>query len=658
MVICNTSTSLGITHEGALEFVFKKDASWRSQSALILLHYFDRQHPRRQSVALPCSDATAFGTAGTPSLSSSSHFKIECFDRKFFLVAEFPSILITIRFSLRLLEDGFAVSLEKDAISEGLPELYRVLSLEILPEFGAAKTGERGYLTLPNWSGCQTFFNKTYPRQICQTIYSSNDQWENNCNMPVFGITREQGTLCGLVAEGDYDAELVCRLHWEAWQLNSIHPRLIYRWEQQDPLIEGKREIQYRFATADDPSGEGYVFCGKTYRDFLRRERRLQTWSEKATARPASVDYRDRFFLKIFMAFKEPQEDGRGRFQTTCTFKEVRKILEICLARKMTRLAVVLVGWGRDGHDGMPPTRFPVDERLGGEAEFRNLADWCRQKGIMLAVHDSYGEGYECSPEFDPADVIQHRTGEPWQGIIWSGGRVHKLCPGVFVEKHTKRDIRRIRSLGVWGHHHIDAVGSFMTCHAESHPLKQRKEYTAQVAQMFRVATEEMGSVSTEMPFGPYFPEVDGLFHSYTDPSPWQKVSEVGRHFLDRNVPLLQTVLHGSVICGESVGLHPGDPLHWLDLGLSPTWEVCAKPADSFGIPAFSDALEEMSRIYDLYYGEEGLALRLNALEITGRREVAEKVSATCYSDGSEVRVNRSNLPFEDLAAGSYQILR
>ncbi len=184
--------------------------------------------------------------------------------------------------------------------------------MEVLPEFGAAKTGEPGYLTLPNWSGCQTFFDKTYPREARQTIYSSNDQWEHVCNMGVFGITRAHGTLCGIVAAGDYDAELICRIHWEQAQSNSVHPQFIYRWQQQDERIAGRREMRYFFAPADYERGEGYVFCGKSYREFLRRERGLLTWEEKAIQRPAALDYRDRFFLKIFMAYKDPQADGRG----------------------------------------------------------------------------------------------------------------------------------------------------------------------------------------------------------------------------------------------------------------------------------------------------------------------------------------------------------
>ncbi|MBN8708871.1 MAG: hypothetical protein BGO12_03795 [Verrucomicrobia bacterium 61-8] len=658
MKIANSRIALNLKDSGEIGVLLDRAHFWQGTGPLMILHYYDRQHPRKQTVALPSDTGFAFGTAGTPSLGARGELRVESRSNGLEVIGEFPSIGIRMAVDIALLDAGFSVRLNSDAIEERLPDLYRVLAVEILPQFGAARTGEPGYLTLPNWSGCQTFYNKTYPREVRQTIYSSNDQWENVCDMPVFGITRNHGTLCGLVAAGDYDAELICRLHWENDQANSVHPNLIYRWEQQDALLPGRREVRYFFTSPNDASGEGYVACGRAYREFLRSERGLQTWAEKETERPVVADYRDRFFLKIFMAYKDPQADGRGRYHATCTFDEVKQILEECLAMGMSRLAVMLVGWGRDGHDGMPPTRFPVDLHLGGEEGFRMVLEWCRDRDIMLGVHDSYGEGYACSPEFDLGDVIRHRTGEAWQGIIWSGGQVHKICPSVFVEKHTRRDISHLSALGVYGHHHIDAIGSFMTCHSHTHPLELRQDFTRQVSKMFRIARETMGSVSTEMPFGPYFADVDGFFHSYTDPSPWHRASPMGRFFLDRTVPLLQTAVHGSINCGESVGEHDDDPLYWLDLGLTPVWEVCAHPSESFGIPAFSSVAQTMLRIYNLYFGNDGLAVLLGQREILSRSEPAKLVSCTQYSGGIEVWVNRSKMPYNGISPGEFHVIR
>jgi len=647
---------LDLGEDGTFGFCLDGRSDWRTQGPLLVVHYYDRQHPRAQVVPVPSSGQYAFGTPGTTSLSAKGKISLSRdSDDAATMRVVFAEIGLNLEMKILMEEDGsgFRIRINEDGLQESQPQLYRILSLEILPEFGAARSGEPGYLVLPNWSGSQTFFNKSYPREVRQTIYSSNDQWEHVCNMPVFGIHRSHGTMCGLVAEGDYDAQLVCRVHWEDRHANSVHPQLLFRWEQQDELLEGPREVRYRFAPSDYEGGEGYVLCGKTYRDFLRRERGLLSWEEKAAKRPVVLEYRDRFLLKIFMAYKDPQADGQGTYHSTCTFDEAREILEQCLERGMKKLTVILVGWGQDGHDGMPPTRFPVDERLGGEEAMKRLIEWCQTEDILLGVHDSYGGMYSCSPEFNTDDLVCHRTGEYWESIIWSGGQNHIICPKVFIEKHVKRDVPAVRALGIYGHHHIDAVGSFMTCYSKDHPLEKRKDYAGEVRRMFEISTDIIGSVSTEMPFGPYFDVVDGFFHSFSNPYQFHRASPVGRYFLDRSIPLLSIALHGSVNCGEEAG--QGDLLH-LDWGLTLQSEVCMRPSPAFGIVSYESAKDRLGDRYAKYYGTENLVPLLAGHWIEQRRELAPDVHATLYSNGMTVVVNRGKESWHGLAAGEYEI--
>jgi len=652
------SSALTIREDGSLRFTRRGNYTWQADGPLFMLHYYDRQHPRAQVLTVPEGDGRAFGTAGTPSLSARSRLELtRCADEA--ILARMTSADVHLRIHLRFTicadGQGFDVAIGEDGVHEGQPSLYRVLGLELLPEFGAAVTGEEGYLTLPNWFGCRTRFDKDYPREVRQTVYSSNDQWEHNCHMPVFGITRAQGTLCGLIAKGDYDAQFVHRVHWEKCHANSTHPHLVYRWEQQDERIPGPREVRYRFGPPPPDAGprlpsdhgEGYVFVGLEYRKFLRAERGLMTWADKERQRPEAGEYLDRFFLKIFMAYKDPQEDGLGTYHPTTTFDEAREILAQCKARGMDKLCAILVGWGQDGHDGMPPTRFPVDERLGGEAGLRALNAWCREQDIMLGVHDSYGASYPSSPEHNTDDLIRHRSGEYWQSIIWSGGRSHTACPAVWLDKYARRDIPAVAALGLHGHHHIDAVGSFMTCFSPDHPLTDHAAYCRQVAKMFELAIEHVGSVSTELPFGPYFSVVDGFFHSQSKPAGWHQASPVGRHLFDDMVPLLSVVLHGSVKCCEGV---PGDETQWLRmlaLGLFPQAEVSMRRAGPFGIRPYAERADELASAYAFFHGPGSLQPRLARLTVEGSWEFGEGVSETLFSDGTRLRVDLNNQDFD-----------
>ncbi|HEY3328564.1 MAG TPA: DUF5696 domain-containing protein [Capsulimonadaceae bacterium] len=650
--------TLSIASNGALSVVLPGGETWTAPGPLLLLTYYDRQHPRAQEIAIPFvsgddnSPGSWFGVACETVIEQASPSTAT-------VSAKLPTLEIALTATISLSDDGrgLTVTLDDSAIVEGNPRLYRIMAIDVLPEFGAATTGESGYLTLPNWVGAQTHFDKSYPREVVQTIYSSNDQWEYNCNMGVYGVTRAQGTLCAIVAKGDMDAQLVCRAHWEERAVNSVHPRFIYRWQQQDERLVGVREIRYSFAPAASPSGEGYAFCGTEYRDFLRRERGLLTWDEKAKAHPETVDYLGRFFVKIFMAYKKPQPDGHGEYRVCTTFDEAQGLIEQCIAAGSAKLSVMLVGWNIDGHDGMVPTRFPIDDRLGGEAGLRKLAAWCGENDVMLGVHDYYGGAYTCSPDFDTADLVRHRTGEYWESVVWSGGQLHQICPAVYVEKHVKRYMPELRALGLRGHEHIDAIGSFMPCYSNEHPLSNRADFVAKVREMFDYATEVFGSVSTEMPFGPYFSTVDGFFHSYDRPSRWHLASPIGRHFFDNAVPLLSIVLHGSVNCQSHVTSDRHDLMRMAAFGLSPQGgDLSVRSSKEFGVSDNSDAIETIAEAYKLFYGPAGLVTRIGRAAITSQRTEPSSVIATTYDNGVTVRVNPTDEERDGIAATSFVV--
>ncbi len=640
--------TIKLSDEGVFSFS-NSSGTWTQPGPFLILNYYDRQHPRAQAVALPSASSVAFGTAGTLSLSSTGVYECSTVGNDTIKVTgifEKIDIKLSIRFILEPDGSGFRVAIDHEDIIENHAMLYRVLSLEVLPGFNAAITGESGYLVLPNWSGARMFFNKTVSRELRQTVYSSNDQWEYCCNMPVFGIHRDNGTMSTLITAGECDSVLVCRQHYEEERVNSIHPELVYRWQQEDEIIAGPRELRYSFASAASHSGEAYVFIAKKYRDWLYAEKGLTTWTQKAQTRPEATGYRDRFMLKFFMAYKEPHPNGHGEYHATATFAEVRAILEDLLAHGVTRICAILVGWNIDGHDGMPPTRMPVDERLGGESAMRELVKWCSDQDIMLGVHDSYGAAYTCSPEFNIDELIRHRSGEYWESIIWSGGQAHKVCPAVYIEKYVPRDLADIAALGVHGHHHIDAVGSFMPCFSKQHPLPLRRDNIECNRKMFEMATSVIGSVSTEMPFGSYFDLLDGVYHCYKNLSAWHASSAAAK-FRDESIPLLLIVLHGSVkLC---MGIKKGQDkiAEMAAWGIAPQWEVGMRTSPQFGIVAYNEVKEQLIDAYFRTYGDNGYCLKTEPMLINDYRELTNGIKELEFDNGSVLEVDIENNKIE-----------
>ena len=80
-----------------------RDTSWHAPT-LAVLHYYDRQHPRAQTVAVPTSDSTTFGTPGTLSLSATGSVSMERLDDFYVFVSNTPFASDTIAGTLA--QDG------------------------------------------------------------------------------------------------------------------------------------------------------------------------------------------------------------------------------------------------------------------------------------------------------------------------------------------------------------------------------------------------------------------------------------------------------------------------------------------------------------------------------------------------------------------------
>ena len=250
--------------------------------------------------------------------------------------------------------------------------LARLMRLDLFPELGAARYGEDGYLLLPCYSGALHAFTHRVSREERLGIYAVQEQWASKSNFNCIGMHTPKRSWCAMVTEGDCDAEAVIRSCWEEEQTTSIHIGLVYRWEKSDELITGNRTVRYHLL---NPPEGGWSAMARIYRRFLREERNLRTWEEKAAENPSVKTFASSFLLKIFQGYKKATLDGRGDYQSCTSFQEAGHILAQMRADGIRNLTAELVGWNDQGHDGTYPSRFPVNGIEGGEDDLRQLLD-------------------------------------------------------------------------------------------------------------------------------------------------------------------------------------------------------------------------------------------------------------------------------------------
>ncbi|HEY3333242.1 MAG TPA: DUF5696 domain-containing protein [Capsulimonadaceae bacterium] len=543
-------------------------------------------------------------------------------------------ISFTVRGTNRPDATAIDVSIADDSLLEHDLSCARLMRLDLLPGFSAAKSGEDGYLLLPCLAGALHRFSHSVSRTERFALYARQDQWALRSNFNCVGIKRNSLAWCAVVTGGDCDAEAVVRSHFDEDAEYSVHIGLVYRWDHTDERIPGDRTVRYFLLK---PSSSGWAEFARCYRSFLREERGLQTWRQKYSRHPKIEQFARGFLMKIFQGGKTPSLDGRGEYQSAASFVEASAILAEMRSDGIEGITVELVGWNHEGHDGRYPSRFPVNPLEGGEAELRSLITWGNENGMIISVHDNALDSYEIGDDFCPDDGLVLRDGSRWRNIPWSGGFNWRMCP-IPAMRHVRRDYTRMKDLGIDGHYYIDALAAFNTCHSPDHPA-DRQHYIAGVRDIMQFTRDLFGTLSTEVAFGAYFDLMDGVY--IDDRASWMDgFTDFGHKYVDEVVPFLPVVLHNSVRFSRSNDSSDGKvgALRSLAWGAMPFIEVSARPAKkNHARPTYGEVEEFSREAYRLCCIEHGDLIEVDLDDVV---EIEHDLFVTRYANGVELLVN------------------
>jgi hypothetical protein len=293
------------------------------------------------------------------------------------------------------------------------------------------------------------------------------------------------------------------------------------------------------------------------------------------------------------------------------------------------------IGWNPRGHDGMWPTRFPIEPRLGGAAGFRELLRYGRSIGCTMNVHDNYLSQYNSSPDFDPSIVMHDQWGNRDLRGFWGGGETYVTCPWMLGPKRLDEQLRQVKALGLDGPAYIDGMGNPLECSYAPGPVGRRSDYVRGTQHILDTARNLYGAVRTECGFLYACLAADCLNQcgnafmlKRLDPD-WPITA-----LIEDIVPVWQIALHGLVV-RENHGVDWNSAMECVLFGDHPRheWSHTGR---------FQPALDEahigaIKAKYDLCIQRFGY-LQTETLE--SWHSPAPGVQETVFSDGTRIRVD------------------
>jgi hypothetical protein len=318
----------------------------------------------------------------------------------------FASIQISIPVEYRIGPDYLEASVIVDEITE--EERYRILTVGLLPFFGAGGLSDTGYLVVPDGSGALISFNNNksnydeyeapiYGRNPTMSSYRITDYTES-IRLPVFGIRNGENGLLAVVTEGDVAGSIQARVSGKNTSYNRVFNYFTLR--TTDAYIIGNpigrvsaissRDIKLYEKGRPHPSrcSVRYYFLETENATYIEMAHRFRRHLSDAAGRRYNTTNESRpLYIELYGAVRR-REPVLGLpvnvFKRLTTTDDVRAITEALESAGVSHSIITYDNWSRDSVRGKRPMHANVPGRLGGRKGFDRLLSELAQKDVIL----------------------------------------------------------------------------------------------------------------------------------------------------------------------------------------------------------------------------------------------------------------------------------
>ena len=540
---------------------------------------------------------------------------------------------------------------------------YALVTIELVPFFGAATDDDVGYMVIPDSSGAVTYFKKDHPRYARQfqefaygpdevRFYGMRDyfiaynQARRQVFGPYFGLVNGDQAFLGLVTEGDFDVKInaapsgyIVDLYRAGaeFEIRKEYSALLSRTRRVQTMegqrIATDRAVRWYLLTGEDAN---YVGMANTYRDYLREKYNI-------VGRLGLKDDVAPLHVRITQAVTKP---GLilDELITVTTFEQAREIVERLQEIGISNMDVTLVGWTERGVDGIVPRHWPPERALGGAKGLQEFAQWAKERGVDVFLEDNYLDANQSNGGFSARnDVVRTAAKTPVHS-----GRRFLISPIVAYNKFARESIPRLAELGVAGLD-LKHVGEMLIYDRNDTARAERADTAAAWLNIAALARKLMGRVAVQ--------GGNAFFLAVADKVTNAPIDESTHVFVDHSIPFYQIVIHGLVpVYGYPSNLR-NDPrkefLRMVEYGMLPifelTYEDSALLRDTEYAMLFSSQfdtwLETVKEEFEAINVGMGM---LQRVAIVSHGQIAPNVFETGYEDGTRVIVNYNDYPYEE----------
>lgn len=609
-------------------------------------------------------DSTKCVVQTVTSEGAPSSFKCEKSGNKLLLDYYFTDIKIGLTVEIGIEGDAMVVSIPYGSIKEDGE--HGIVSIEVLPFFGAANKSIDGYVLYPDGCGAIMMYrNKdNKPKSMVKYTYyvygnekvdmDVNRAMENNnmynAMLPVFGVKNEGNAFLAITSKGDSDAQI--NLSMEGYmvdfnrtafeytyrhlfdiilsnvQVNSSNIAMSSKGLKADKkLIEQDYEARYVFLHGKEANYSGMA---NAYRDYLIKSGGIKKAIENNGSIPLAVD-----FLMGIM------EDRLlfDKFITMTSFKQAEEITERFIDKGIEALQVKLAGWIRGGY-GKYPINWPPEGRVGGTDGLMGYYCYAKEKNIDLFMQVNFIDAMNGSGGFSKRNDVVYQ-GNTKQVSDYTG-KLYWLNPAASFGMYETfmNELAKCGNLGVA----FEETGEIIYHDYNKNYPCGRMQTMAYWEKMLGAASQSRG-LAVEGGNAYALRYADRLFGIPADTSEY--------FFTDEAVPFYQMVVHGLIPYTTVAGNLFHDPvkqkLKWVEYGCMPYYELTYLKSreikytnyNSLFTSHYEEWIDTAAGIYKEFNERLG---SIWSEYMTGHEKLSNGLVKVSYSNGTVIYINYGDL--------------
>lgn len=535
----------------------------------------------------------------------------------------------------------------------------KLVSIEMMPYFGASNNEQDGYIFYPDGSGAVMEFtdlnhhgeNKKswhiYGTDISD-LFSLNqkdlkrsniDDYYESLMMPVFGIKRGNNAFLAIVEEGDAVSKINLRPSNNILNLNSISCEFIYRNSFNDPRVKSRSIKQFDKDIISVDHSIKYVFLEGENADYSGMANSYRTYLLETGKIEKRIDKNDKIplALDLFMGIKE-KGMLLDKYIAMTTFEEAQSIMEYLLNAGVEQIQTQLKGWTKKGYY-TEPIYFPPNRRLGGKRGLSNLSNFAKANNIKLCIAVNPIFATASNGGFSKRNDVIYLGN---QTILTDADEeLFCLTPSVVYEKYCNHISPSAISCSVFGIS-MEGIGHYLYYDYNKGNYSNKEQTKNTWTEILQQATKEFDYVMVNGGNAYVLGSVDRLAGIPTEDS--------GYYFTTKSIPFYQMVVHGllpysSDIAGNLSSSFQKEKLKWIEKGYMPYFELTYRTADlikyteykKLFTSSYSDWIDKAVDVYKELNREIG---DIWSEYIVKHEELYDNVIRVSYSNGTQIIIN------------------